>query len=69
MSLIHFHRFLISAGILFCAGFGIWQFFAFPGEGLAWSVMFGGVFLALAAGLTYYLFNLKRFLGYEDEPR
>lgn len=66
MSLIHFHRFLIACGILFCAGFGLWQFFAFPGEGTAWSVLFGICFFGLAAGLTYYLVNLRRFLDYEE---
>ena len=46
LSLVSFHRFLIAAGIVFCAGFGLWQFIG-SGEA-AGSVPLGTVFLGLA---------------------
>lgn len=61
--MIPFHRVLIATGIAFCLGFATWALGRYlvvrePGA-LALSV----VFAALAAALTYYLINLKRFLG------
>lgn len=59
-SLIHFHRFLITAGIVFCAGFAWWTY-----ASGRW--LLGSVFAVLAVILAIYLYNLSRFLGYEDE--
>lgn len=66
-SLIPFHRVLISAGILFCAGFGVWTFLAAAeadGSGL-W--VLGGIFVVLALILGVYLWNLNRILGIDDD--
>lgn len=63
MSIIGFHRGLISAAVLFCLGYGLWEL---VGAGTGSSVV-GATFLLLAAGLGYYLLRLNRFLGYEEE--
>jgi len=60
--MIPFHRVLIATGIVFCLGFATWALGRYivvrePGA-LILSVVFAG----LAAGLAYYLVNLKRFL-------
>ena len=54
--MIPFHRILITTGIVFCAGFGLWA---------VWrgSMTLGIGFLALAVALLYYLRHLKRFIG------
>ncbi|MGH7530191.1 MAG: hypothetical protein ACREMN_07390 [Gemmatimonadales bacterium] len=54
--MIPFHRLLISAGIIFCFGFAVWSLWR-------GSRVLGIGFLALAAGLGYYLRHLSRFLG------
>lgn len=61
-SLIPFHRVLISAGILFCAGFALWSW-------LAASPTLAVVFAILAAALGIYLWNLNRILGYPSDRR
>lgn len=57
--MIIFHRFLIGTAILFFAGFGVWAILQ-NGAGL---LALGAGSLLVAAGLSYYLKNLKRFLG------
>lgn len=63
MSIIAFHRILISTAILFCGLFGAWQAAAYLRDGsrlgLALAIGFG----IGAAGLIYYLAHLDRFLG------
>lgn len=54
--MIPFHRLLISAGIVFCAGFALWSLWR-------GALLIGIGFLALAAALGYYLRHLSRFLG------
>ena len=66
MSLVAFHRVIITAAILFCAGFGAYELVAFSRAGGNEALVLGGVFLILAAGLSYYLWRLNRFLGYEE---
>lgn len=66
-SLIGFHRVLISAGILFCAGFAVWTFVVASREGAGWLWVVGGVFAVFAAGLAVYLWNLDRILGIEKD--
>ena len=66
MSLISFHRVLIAAAILFCAGYGAYELLAFTRGGGNGSLVMSGVFFVLAAGLSYYLWRLKRFLGLEE---
>ena len=61
--MIPFHRLLIATAILFCLGFAMWAFGHYlavksPGM-LALTIVFG----LFAVALSYYLSNLKRFLG------
>ncbi|MFN2420927.1 MAG: hypothetical protein ABR527_06055 [Gemmatimonadota bacterium] len=67
-SLIGFHRVLISAGILFCAGFAAWAFHAAAAGGRVSMWTLGTVFAILAIGLGVYLWNLRRILGYGESP-
>jgi hypothetical protein len=67
MSLIGFHRFLIATAIIFCFGYGGWEFLAArDGAGLG-ALALAVVFFVLGAGLTFYLVHLGRFLGYDEE--
>jgi len=60
--MIPFHRVLISTAIVFCAGFAAWAAWDWrQSEGLTLAMAL--VFAVAAAALTYYLRNLKRFLG------
>ena len=61
--MINFHRFLIGTAILFCAGFAVWAFGTYQASGRAMSLLLTASFGVAAIGLTYYLVNLKRFLG------
>ena len=69
MSLVAFHRFLISAGILFCAGFAAWETRAFMENGGALSIVLAITFAVLGIGLVLYLLRLNRFLGYDRRGR
>jgi hypothetical protein len=62
VGVIGFHRFLISAAILFCLGYAVWEFVAYDRGAGAGALVIAGVFVVLAAGLGYYLANLQRFL-------
>lgn len=68
MSLIHFHRFLITCGILFCLGYAGWEVRAFLRSGSLGSVLLVGAFVGLAALLGVYLWQLNRWLGYPERP-
>ena len=61
--MIAFHRFLIGTAIVFCAVFAVWSIVAFRSSGGALPLVLGAVFALAAAGLSYYLKNLRRFLG------
>ncbi|MGH7751812.1 MAG: hypothetical protein ACREN5_03265 [Gemmatimonadales bacterium] len=61
--MIPFHKLLISTGIVFCAGFAGWSFWRFGEASGGGLLALGIVFALLAAGLGYYLRNLRRFLG------
>lgn len=61
--MIIFHRFLIGTAIVFCAGFSAWVFSGSGSGGTATNTLLGTAFLLGALALTYYLKNLKRFLG------
>lgn len=63
VSLIAFHRLLITAGILFSGGFSAWQVQRFLENGAALHVLLAAAFAAAALGLIWYLLNLDRFLG------
>ncbi len=62
MSLIAFHRFLISAAILFCLGFSVRQFSEFQALGGGWPLTLAIVFGVAAVALGYYLMHLRDFL-------
>ena len=68
-SLVPFHRVLISAGIVFCAGFSWWMFSLGGRVGASRYVLLGWVFAALAVLLAIYLWNLRRVLGYDKDER
>lgn len=61
--MIPFHKLLISTGILFCGLFALWALWQFVRVGSAGSLVLAFTFAAAAAGLTYYLRHLRRFLG------
>jgi hypothetical protein len=62
MTLIGFHRLLISAAILFCGGFALREFSVFSETGGTLTLVLGITFGVLSVGLGYYLANLQRFL-------
>ena len=66
MSLIAFHRFLIAAAILFCLGFGSWEFLAAREGGGAGALALALIFILLGIALIVYLVHLGRFLGYDE---
>jgi hypothetical protein len=65
MSLIPFHRGLITVAIFFCLGYGVWEVVTYARTGAAGSLVVGVVFVLLGIGLAFYLRRLGRFLGYE----
>lgn len=67
MSLVDFHRFLIVTAIVFCFGYGAWEFSAARSGGGFGAVVLGLVFTLLGLGLVVYLRRLARFLGYDEE--
>lgn len=62
MSIITFHRFLITTAIVFCGVFAGWEFVRFSREGGTLELTLGITFSVLAVALVYYLVNLRRFL-------
>jgi hypothetical protein len=60
--MITFHRVLIGTAILFCAGLGVWMLSAYWGNGNVVLLVLGVSFALAAVGLSYYLWNLNRFL-------
>jgi hypothetical protein len=67
MSLISFHRLLISAGIGFCVVFAVWEGRQWLAMGGAGKLVLAVSFAILAVGLYVYLRRLNRILGYERE--
>lgn len=67
MSLVGFHRFLITTAILFCAAFAGWQYTQFSRTEAGGSLAVAVVFAVLAVGLGVYLARLDDFLGREPE--
>jgi hypothetical protein len=51
---------------LFCAGYGVYELSAFTKGGGNGSLAISGLFFVFTAGLSYYLWCLKRFLGIEE---
>jgi hypothetical protein len=69
LSLIAFHRMLISAGILFCLGFAGWEVRAFTRTSRPGALALAVLFAALGVLLVIYLRRLNRILGYEPEAK
>lgn len=67
MSLISFHRLLISAAIGFCVVTCVWEVRHWMGDGGAGALVLGVSFAILAGGLSLYLRRLNRILGYEKK--
>jgi hypothetical protein len=67
MSLIPFHRGLITVAIFFCLGYGVWEFVAFGRTGAIGSLAVGILFVFLGVALGFYLRRLGRFLGYDGK--
>ena len=67
MGIIGFHRFLISAAILFCMGYAGWEFAAYSDGGGTGALMVALLFAAFALGLGVYLANLDRILHRNGE--
>lgn len=63
MSLVTFHRFLISAAIVFCIGYAGWEAVAFARTRDAGRLGLAVVFALLGLGLAWYLSRLTRFLA------
>lgn len=61
--MIPFHRLLISSGIVFCVGFALYSGWDYRQSRSVGALIVAVVFAAAAVALTYYLRNLKRFLG------
>jgi hypothetical protein len=62
MSLIGFHRVLITCGIIFCAGFSAWELVAFARQGRTSDLLVGLGFALASGALTVYLLFLRRIL-------
>ena len=60
--MIGFHRFLISAGIIFCVMIAVWLVTSTGGSVGAGRTILAVSFGLAAFGLGYYLRNLNRFL-------
>ena len=61
--MIPFHRLLISTAIVFCVGFAAWAAWTYRQSGEALTLVMAIASGIAAVALTYYLRNLKRFLG------
>lgn len=67
MSLVWFHRLLITAAIVFCFGFGAWQLLAYSDQGGLGALLIGLAFLLAGAALIVYLRRLRRFLNLPED--
>lgn len=65
MSLIWFHRLLITTAIIFCVFFSAWEVVAYVRTNSPWVLVFAAGFFVAAVALGVYLWNLKKVLGYE----
>ena len=67
MTLIAFHKFLISTAIFFCLVFAIRQVSEFRATGNIWTLLATAVLGIAAVALGYYLRHLRDFLGISPE--
>ena len=63
MSIVAFHRVLITAALVFCALFAWWELARYQDDGEDLRLALGIVFAFLAVALAVYLALLNRFLG------
>ncbi len=63
MSIVSFHRVLITAALAFCALFAWWEIARYQVDGDGLRLVLGIVFALLACALAVYLALLNRFLG------
>lgn len=63
MSIVAFHRVLITAALAFCVLFAWWELVRYQDDGQGLRLVLGIVFGLLACALVVYLALLKRFLG------
>jgi hydrogenase-4 membrane subunit HyfE len=68
MSLISFHRLLISAGIGFCVVFAGWEVRQWLSDRGVGPLVLAVSFALLGVGLYLYLRRLNRILGYDRDP-
>lgn len=61
--MITFHRLLIAAAIVFCAGFSYWGWREYQETHTTWTLASMIAFAIFAVLLAVYLAFLKRFLG------
>jgi hypothetical protein len=69
MSLIGFHRLLISIAILFCAGYAFWEISEYRETSNIRSLLIALAFLGATFALAYYLRHLGRILRLSDQKR
>lgn len=67
MSLVGFHRFLITAAIVFCLGYAGWEVAAFTRTRATGALVIAAIFVGLAIALAYYLARLRFFLTGRDD--
>lgn len=60
--MINFHKVLITAAIIFTAGFATWSAWAYVRSGNGWALASAAGFGIAAIALVFYLINLRRFL-------
>lgn len=62
MSLISFHKFLITTAIVFCLVFALRQFSEFRATRDGWTLLTAIAFGIAVVGLAFYLKHLRQFL-------
>ncbi|MEN8145150.1 MAG: hypothetical protein ABFS14_09385 [Gemmatimonadota bacterium] len=67
MSIIGFHKVLISTAIVFCLLFAGWEIGRYENGGGTSALVLAAVFFLLSIGLVVYLINLKRILRRKSE--
>ena len=67
MSLISFHRFLITTAIFFCGGYAAWEFVRYSRSGSLREALLGAVFAVLAVLLILYFNRMAAVLGYQED--
>jgi hypothetical protein len=68
MSIVAFHRVLITFAIAFCALFAAWEYGRYQLDGDGTRIVLTLVFAVLAIALGVYLAFLGRFLGRKNPP-